>query len=114
MLGQRLEHFGNRRVPAPTLRGPEGKKDEAETASQNAAEEETEMEALWEEREKWVIIQTLPRIIFTVGREGKGGKIVGMCVKNHRLGKKLLGIHFRGKDRGWGEETTSNRFPMEG
>ena len=44
MLGQRLEHFGNRRVPAPTLRGPEGKRDEAETAT---------VKTLLKKRQKW-------------------------------------------------------------
>lgn len=33
MLGQRPEHFGERRVPASRLTGPERKKDEAETAT---------------------------------------------------------------------------------
>lgn len=69
------------------------------------------MEALWEEREKWVKIQTLPRITFSVGREGKGGKVVEMCVKNHWLGKKLPASISGARAGGGGRRQLARGFP---
>lgn len=51
----------------------------------------TGLGSIWEEREKQIKIQTLPRATFSVSREEKEVKAVEVCTKRHRPGEKLLG-----------------------